>query len=78
MAQVAAADVDPALLDYGSATANSLRDAQAALRGAASQTRVREVNAPPQYRYYARYGTVDVMNDNDFPVTGAGARRRAA
>jgi pimeloyl-ACP methyl ester carboxylesterase len=26
-------------------------------------------------RYYARYGVVDVLNNNDFPVTGAGARR---
>ncbi len=25
-------------------------------------------------RYYARYGTRDVLDDNDFPVTGAGAR----
>lgn len=24
-------------------------------------------------RYYARYGTRDVLNDNEFPVTGAGA-----
>jgi pimeloyl-ACP methyl ester carboxylesterase len=25
-------------------------------------------------RYYARYGTVDVLNDNEFPVSQAGAR----
>ncbi len=26
-------------------------------------------------RYYMRYGTVDVLNDNDFPVTQAGAQK---
>ena len=24
-------------------------------------------------RYFARYGSADVLNDNEFPVTGAGA-----
>jgi hypothetical protein len=49
-------NVDSELLDWGGFTANSLRDAEAALRGAASRTRTREVNAPAQYRYYGRYG----------------------
>ena len=50
-------NVDQELLDYGAFVAESLREAEASLRNVGGQTRVRQLNAPAQYRTYGRWGT---------------------
>lgn len=50
-------NVDPGLLDYGAFVAESLREAEAALRDVGGRSRVRQLNAPAQYRTASRWGS---------------------
>lgn len=50
-------NVDPVLLDYGRYISGSFRDAGSSLRDVGGRSRVREMNAPPQYRSFGRWGS---------------------
>ncbi len=49
-------NVDDDLLEYGAFVADSMRDAEMSLRNVGGQKRVRQLNAPAQYRSVGRYG----------------------
>ena len=50
-------NVDPKLLDYGGYVSNEFRQAESVLRGAGGRSRVRQLNAPAQYRGVGRWGS---------------------
>lgn len=51
-------NVDPELLDYRSYVSSALREASSVLRGVGGESRVRELNAPAQYRTVGRWGSM--------------------
>lgn len=50
-------NVDERLLDYGAFVSDALREAEAVLRGVGGKSRVRQLNAPAQYRSVGRWGS---------------------
>jgi hypothetical protein len=50
-------NVDPELLDYRSFVSSSLREGSTALRDVGGSSRVRQMNAPAQYRSFGRWGS---------------------